>query len=596
MHGRRWRIGLGGCVLLGLLIACPAANAFNSEIDLGHGTTGVASALGHLWSADTHTVYEYNDRGDVIRTYTAGSSTTFVSIAGDGTTLFALEQNGPTSCTIVNLTSATPATQPAGCGLFLAMSGANAENVVPDGNGFDLQGFDPSLNSANTGAYAPVSSVTPLGGSCFTNLCRILMNDGGFGIFGAVPFGGGSTTIFPFTAPLPAAEATNLAGESVVFSEVTSPILGVAATQVAANGNVTSGAHILLAGSALESITAAPLGTASYAVTAVMQGSAGLTAWGLKYDASNDTWSSLPLFDHVLPSGATLTALTSTPDGLGVFTAGSYLLPGSVSRSQIWRSVNGTDLSLRSVRFGVYGAGQRPANLLGGGPYMPIAGFQPVPVTARVLANEVLSAQADIDNDGDGIVDAADLEMLNRPFTRPDRVEHGSFPLAPGDDMIADFSTSVPPAGFPASTSSLGSDTDTSNNARPQPAVHVEVPPVTRAFWAPKPFDISVIAQVNVRFHARTGLAASQLDIAVMRKRGSDCTWLTGHRGKFADDPTCEHPRWLALTGTGHKRSYRVRHMPHGKVALLVRRHAGDPFGALEFGKKLGNLFLLKIK
>ena len=107
----------------------------------------------------------------------------------------------------------------------------------------------------------------------------------------------------------------------------------------------------------------------------------------------------------------------------------------------------------------------------------------------------------------------------------------------------------------------------------------------------------SYIALKSADVTAATRRSGGPIQIAVLRIRGKRCQWLENRRGKLERGTRakpCAAPVWLTTRSKGSKWWYTLANAPpRGPYIVLVRRR-GVP--ALEFGRKLGNVFRLRLR
>lgn len=107
---------------------------------------------------------------------------------------------------------------------------------------------------------------------------------------------------------------------------------------------------------------------------------------------------------------------------------------------------------------------------------------------------------------------------------------------------------------------------------------------------------------------ARTGMAAAAvagaaagkpIEIAVLRKKGETCAWLTGASGKLQKEfsaPNCQTAVFLRAKGTISAWRYHLRKRPpRGAYSVLVREALGEE-SAHQFSTEQQNLFTVRIR
>jgi hypothetical protein len=485
------------------------------------------------------------------------------------------------------------------CGGQMAATGTSSWAILSPSTGGSISltcwGLD-GLSSCTNEIPAPVGGTqAPLALGCTATNCTGIIVNGSGAAVAYLPLSGAAPTTYPLSGHGTAALVINpTSGTGFTFTLETGTTIQPYA--LAVDGTPTAKTPFTMPGASTSAswLRAEPLGDDIALGTVDTAGSNYDVPWVVWYEqtdttrdvarqlfASNWTPSFVGLVGGV--QNAYLGVTVNTPTG---------------PRSSIRVLSDGPDVAVDGAEFAVAGhwvpwrTWYQTAPVVAAPSLTPLGSLQFAPPGAE------LTAILHLENDGTVAATGLSTHAFGRAFAGSLFHAETSAPPGPGLSFSVELrgaghdglaSVVVPRTGIPLSTFSVDPLDLFADNFGYFPPVH----PKTEPFDPPK-LRAKVFLTGELRA-TQAAAAGSGVDIAVMRRHGSKCSWLTGHRGRFAVDSTCVAPRWLATTGSASQWKYRVSTLKHGKVVVLVRRHTGDPVGALEFGRALSNLFVVKI-
>jgi hypothetical protein len=89
---------------------------------------------------------------------------------------------------------------------------------------------------------------------------------------------------------------------------------------------------------------------------------------------------------------------------------------------------------------------------------------------------------------------------------------------------------------------------------------------------------------------SKARLRVRSVQIAVQRKTGKLCRWLTGSGGHLSAARSCSRPTWLRATGTARWRYTLGRALPGGSYVVRSRAVIRAGFPEASFSRSDGNL------
>jgi hypothetical protein len=487
------------------------------------------------------------------------------------------------------------------CGGQMAATGISGVAIFSPSNDGSLKlgcwGLD-GLSSCTNGIPAPVGGTeAPLALGCTATDCTGVFVHGSSAAIAHMPLSGAAPTTYPLSGQAtPALVINPTSGTGFTFTKGTGTV--VQPYTLAADGTPTADTPFTMPGSSTSAswVRAAPLGDDIALGTVETAGANETVPWVVWYEQTGST-------EEV---GRDIFASNWTPSFVGLvggtenaFLGVSVTTPTG-PRSSIRVLSNGADVAVESAEYGVAGHRVPWATWYRTAPVVAAPRLTPLGSPRFAPPGAELTAIVHLENDGTVASTGLSTNAFGRAFAGSAFHFVTTAPPGPGASFSVDLlgaghdglaSVVVPRTGLPRSTFSIDpADLYPGDNSGSLP----QVEPETETFG---PARFRIDAFIIGQSRATQAAAAGQgVDIAVMRRHGSKCSWLTGHRGRFAADSTCVAPRWLhTTTGSGSHWKYQVSGLKHGKVVVLVRRHTGDPVGALEFGRALSNLFVVKI-
>jgi len=96
-------------------------------------------------------------------------------------------------------------------------------------------------------------------------------------------------------------------------------------------------------------------------------------------------------------------------------------------------------------------------------------------------------------------------------------------------------------------------------------------------------------------------LRPSRVHVAILRRSGKRCRWLTSARGRFTSRKagpggSCPSPRWVAAAGTRRWRLRLAKALPRGAYVVFSRVTIGAGFREARFSTRDGNRVALRVR
>jgi hypothetical protein len=485
------------------------------------------------------------------------------------------------------------------CGGQMAATGIAGIAIISPSNDGSLKlgcwGLN-GLSSCTNEIPAPVGGTqASLALRCTATDCTGIFVNGSGAAVAHLPLSGAAPTTFGLSGQAtPALVINPTSGTGVTFTLGTGTTIQPYA--LATDGTPTAKTPFTMPGSSMSAswFRAAPLGDDVALGSIDFAGANETVPWVVWYEPTGS----------IEEVGRDVFASNWTPSFVGLvggtenaFLGVSVNTP-SGPRSSIRVLSNGADVAVESAEFGVAGHSVPWKTWYQTRPVVAARGLTPLGAFQFAPPGAELTAILHLGNDGTVAATGLSTQAFGRAFAGSAFHVGTTAPPGPGASFSVDLrgaghdglaSVVVPRVGLPPSTFSVDPTDLYPDNFGFFPPVNAKAEPFARPRYRLHTFMRGTVRVVQA------ATASSGVLIAVMRRHGSKCSWLTGHRGRFADDSSCVAPRWLATKATSSEWTYKASNLKHGKVVVLVRLRAGDPVGALEFGGALGNLFVVKI-